>query len=199
MPHSSKTTTAAEDVYARALLELAEAQSLVPQIADEVSQLAELIQTQPGLRKLLDSRVLAGGERATIVENLFKGKVHDLLYRFLQVVNKKNRLAQLPEIARAFGRLVDEKYGKAEIDVWVPRELPGDQAQTVARRIGAVLNREVQLNQHVDPALVGGIRIRVGDQLIDGSIAAQLRMIRQNLIATGREKARQITESSMNA
>ena len=157
-----------------------------------MAELADLVQSQEGLMHLLESRVLSTNERGQVVERLFRGRVSDLMFRFLMVVNRNNRLGLLPGIARGFALLVEKEHGVVEIDAFVPAEMDPARAQGVAGRLGQVLGRQVVLYQHADPSLIGGLKVRVGDQLIDGTVAAQLRLIRQHLIDAGREKARQM-------
>jgi F-type H+-transporting ATPase subunit delta len=180
-----------EHTYAQALLALAEEAGQVEALAAEVADLADLMQNQAGVQRLLGSKVLSISQRADAVARLFRGRVSDLLLRFLMVVNRGGRLGLLPGIARSFLLLVEQKHGVVEIDAYVPAEMDAARAQAVAARLGQVLGRQVALFQHADPALIGGLKVRVGDQLIDGTVAAQLRMIRQHLEDVGREKARQ--------
>jgi F-type H+-transporting ATPase subunit delta len=184
-----------ELTYAQALLALAEEAGQVDAVAAEMAELADLAASQEGFLKLLGSHVLSAGQRAGTLTRLFEGKVSDLMLRFLMVVNRKGRLDLLPGIARAFSLLVQQKHGVVEIDAYVPAEMDPASAQRVAAQLGRALGRQAELHQHVDPELIGGLKVRVGDQVIDGTVAAQLRLIRQHLIESGRDKARAQTPS----
>lgn len=189
--YTSKHTDAVDRAYAQALFEMGEAQGALEALADEMDQFGELIASQPNLRRLLAGRMLAAHERTAMIERMFKGNVSDLLYRFLQVVNHKGRLTSLPGIVQAFSDLMTEQRGLVEVDAYVATRLDDRQAREVAASLGQHLKREVVLQQYVDPDLIGGIKLRVGDRVIDGSVATQLRLLRQRMIAAGREKARQ--------
>ncbi|MEX0746336.1 MAG: ATP synthase F1 subunit delta [Phycisphaeraceae bacterium] len=186
----TKSTDAVDRAYAQALFEMGETQSALDALAEEVDDLGTLIADQPDLRRLLAGRTLAAAERAAMIERLFKGNVSELLYRFLQVVNRKGRLSSLPGITQAFSDLLAEKRGIVEVDAFVADRLDEAQAREVAATIGQHLNKEIVLHQYVDPSLIGGIKLRLGDKIIDGSVATQLRLLRQKMIDAGRARAR---------
>jgi len=180
-----------ERTYAQVLLELADEGGVLDQVADEVQQLGELIRNDLGLRQLLASKVLTVSERAGVLKNLFDGHLDDLLYRFLQVVNAKNRLDLVDRIVHAFARLLDQKQGLIEIDAYVASHLDDALVEAVSARIGQALDQTAIVHQVVDPALIGGLKVRVGDRLVDGSVATQLRRMQQSMVSTGRDKARE--------
>ena len=177
--------------YAQALFEMAQEQAALDDVADEVDQLGELLRSEPGLRQLMQSPSLGVTERADILERMFSGKVSDVVYRFLQVLNRKGRLPALLGVTQAFADLVSEHQGLVEVDAFVPQRLEANEAQQVSQRIGEILKREVVLHQYVDESLIGGLKLRVGDTLIDGSVATQLKRIRRGLRDTGHNHARQ--------
>ena len=72
----------------------------------------------------------------------------------------------------------------------VASEISQQQVKKIGDRVSQAIGRKVMLQQHVDPQLIGGLIIRVGDRLMDGSVAAQLRLIRHKLVDTGQQKVR---------
>ncbi len=182
------------NIYAQALFDLADEAGLLEAIAEELVQIGQLIEHQEQLRLLLDSPSLSVTERRDIIERIFAGRVSDLLLRFLHVVNRKNRSGRLAAIAVSFAKLVAEKHGIVEIDAYVAARMENGQSDRIAQVLGEVLGgKEIVIHQHEQPHLIGGMKIRVGDQLIDGSIATQLKVMEQNMLNTGRRKARELT------
>jgi F-type H+-transporting ATPase subunit delta len=191
-------TDSVSRVYAQALLELAQADGAggtsggqAEAIAEEAGVLLELLGAEPQLTVLLTSRALNASQRRSVVERLFQGRVSDVLYRFLQVVNRKGRLGALAGILDTYRGLVAEARGELGVDVFVSEALSGDASRGVAESIGNAMDKRVLLRQHVDPDLIGGLKVRVGDRLIDGSVATQLRIMKRKLVDAGRERARQ--------
>jgi F-type H+-transporting ATPase subunit delta len=185
-----------DKVYAQALFEIAEQAGQTDAIGQELSELGQLIQTQPDLARLIDSRVLRAESLASAIKAIFEGKVSDTLYRFLQVLNRKGRIASLPGVIVAYQRLVEDKHGVVEVEAFVASALDENQANQVATGVGKAIGRNVSLKQHIDPSLIGGLKLRVGDRLIDGSAATQLKILRQRIVQEGREKARNARESA---
>lgn len=177
-------------IYAAALVEMADEAGELDAVAEETAQLGELLAANADLANLLTNRILSTDERAGVIDRLFQGKVTDLLYRFLQVVNRKHRMAELPGIVNAFGKLFAERRGVLEIDAYVAQELDEEKLNRIAARIGEALGKQVVPHQHVDPALIGGLKLRIGDRLLDGSVAAQLKLLQQRMTAAGREKVK---------
>ena len=192
MSQSRIQTDAVDRAYAQALFELGRDNGELEALADEVDELGELLAEQPDLRRLIRSPAIAAQERARLIGRLFEGRVSPTMYRFLQVVTRKGRLASLPGIVQAFAELMTDHRGLVEVDVFVAQRLDEATAKEVAERIGEVLGREVVLHQYVDEELIGGLKIRVGDKLIDGSVANQLKLLRQRMGRVGRERAREM-------
>ncbi|MEM9883583.1 MAG: ATP synthase F1 subunit delta [Planctomycetota bacterium] len=181
---------AVAEVYAEALFELSAEKNQLDAIGDEVAQLRRLIHDDADLCRLITHPVLDAAQRAGMLQRLFEGRVSDLLYRFLQTINRKGRLATLPGIAAAFAARLAEHRNELAVEAHVARPLDDATAGRVADGLGAALGKTVTLTQTVDPSLIGGLKLRIGDRLLDATVARQLKNMEQQLIAAGREKAR---------
>jgi F-type H+-transporting ATPase subunit delta len=159
-------------------------------LAEEAGELLSLMAGEPELDELLSSRALNSGQRRGLIEQIFKGNISDVLYRFLQVVNRKDRLDALAGILSAYRVLAVEARGEIDVDVFVAEALSDEAGRGVAESIGQVVEKRVHLHQHVDSDLIGGLKVRVGDRLIDGSVATQLKILKRKLVEAGREQAR---------
>lgn len=194
VPVSQPRTSMIDSVgqtYALALLQLAEESGDVEVVSGQLDELGRLLQTEIDLCRLLESRVLSVVERRGVIERIFKDQMVDVLYRFLQVVNQKNRLHHLPKIITAFAALLDERRGVVNVDAHVAVPLDEAGARGVADAIGTSLGgKQIVLRQHVDPSLIGGLKIQIGDELIDASVSSRLRTMQRKLVAVGHEQAR---------
>jgi len=179
-------TDAVGRVYAQSLIELAQDAGQQDAIAEEVAGLLPLVEPGGDLYLLVTNPAISTDERSKIVSRVFEGKVSDLLYRFLQVVTSKNRLGSLNTILGGYLLLVSEARGLVDVDAYVATAMDQDTAARVAEQIGQSLGKQVTLRQHVDESLIGGLKIKVGDKLIDASVASQLRSMQQKMIAARR-------------
>ncbi|MEM9252925.1 MAG: ATP synthase F1 subunit delta [Planctomycetota bacterium] len=182
--------------YASALVELAEERGQLDEIADECYQLGEMLQNDADFRTLMTSPMIRTEQRRGLLERLFDGKVTDTVYQFLQTLNRKNRIAALREILIAFGGLINDRRGVVQVIATTATDLPNDQADGLAGRLADKLGgKSVQLTRATDPALIGGMSLRVDDTLVDGSVATRLRLMKTHMIDAGREKARQLAQA----
>lgn len=173
-------------VYAEALLELAREQGKVDEVADEVQQLLAVVGEGSELHRLLTNPAIGDTERSAILKRVFEDKVSDLLYKMLRVLSDKGRLGSLPQVAAGYLLAVSDDRGQIDVQAFVADELDSAAASKVAQQIGQALGKTVTLTQKVDPALIGGLKIKVGDQLIDASVASQLRNMKNKMVAAGR-------------
>jgi F-type H+-transporting ATPase subunit delta len=184
----TRHTDALSGVYARSLYELAEeagGRDKILEIADEIEQVCELSRGDRGFREFLGSPIVDRGRRGDALRGIFRERVTDLLLRFLLVLNARGRLGHLEAIGNAYDRLVHEAFGRVEVDVFTPGRLEQSQIETLKKRVGAALGKEPVVYAYTDPAMIGGLKLRIGDQLIDGSVAARLRRMRHRFLTTG--------------
>ncbi|MFG0250126.1 MAG: ATP synthase F1 subunit delta [Phycisphaeraceae bacterium JB051] len=188
--HIEKVARTVEDIYGLALVEMAQKAGTLDDVAEEVQDLSKLLASEPQLMKLLANQVLGTSEKAGSIERLFKSQLSELVYNFIQTVNRKDRLDKLPGIFKSVLRIIDQRNGIVEVDAYVATELSSDALDSLAQKIGGAISRNVILNQIVDASLIGGLKLRVGDKLIDGSIVTQLKLLERKIVAGGREKAK---------
>lgn len=151
----------------------------------ELEAILEIARADPRFGEFLSSRVLPVSKRAESIERIFKGRISDLTLRFLQVLNDKGRLGHLHAIVGSFDALAQEAFGRVEVDVFTAAPLNADEMREVKQRLDKALGREAIIHAYTDPAMLGGVKFRVGDRLVDGSLATQLRRLRDKLEAGG--------------
>lgn len=180
--HHSPTVLA----YASSLLELAEAQNQAGPIGEELNQLGEILQQNPVFSQFLADPGISHEERQRVLEDVFGGKLNPLLWNFLGVLNLKNRLRLLDQMIAAYDDLLDEKYGKIEVDVTTAHHLSPEDVEMVRQRVSQALKKDAVIHQYVDESIIGGMLLRVQDQMIDASVRSQLQAIKQKLMGVRR-------------
>jgi F-type H+-transporting ATPase subunit delta len=162
-------------VYARAFLALAEERGTADELLGELDGLAGLEAKSPDLRSFLESPLVDPKARTRTFEKLLRGKASDLLVDALQVIGRKGRLALLPEIAAAYRQLHRALRGR--VQVFVTTAVPLGEALRADLRAAAAryTGKEPELVEAVDPGLLGGLVVRVGDERIDTSLKTRLR------------------------
>ncbi|HUH00057.1 MAG TPA: ATP synthase F1 subunit delta, partial [Gammaproteobacteria bacterium] len=115
------------------------------------------------------------------------GQVPPVFLNFLLVVLDKRRQRLLGEIALAYRELLDEKLGLLNVEVTLAHELDERGEEEVALQLSRILGRRVLPHLRVDPAILGGIIVRYGDRVLDGSLRRRLVSLRRRLLGAGLE------------
>ena len=165
-------------VYAKSLFELASdagGNDKIVEIADELEQICELTREDQGIRLFFSSPIIDVVKRGETLSSIFTNRVTDLTLRFLLVLNNKGRLNHIECINVAYDLLVQEAFGRIEVDIFTPTAIDADSINIIKEKVQAMLGKEPILHPYVDPAMLGGLKLRIGDQLIDGSVQTKLR------------------------
>lgn len=194
MTTTSETVDAVARVYAQSLLELADAaggDEKIVETGGELSVITEMIRGDAEVAEFLRSPIIDSEKRAEALRRIFEGRVSDLVLRFMLVLNGKGRLGEFGAMTSAFDQLVNERMGRVEVDVMtVDGSLDPDQLALLGEKVKAKLGKEPVFHQYADDSLIGGLVLRVGDQLIDGSVRGQLRRMREELLVAGSSRVR---------
>lgn len=128
----------------------------------------------PLMRAVLDSPRLTSEQAAELFISVGEGRLDQQADNFIRVLAENRRLILLPEIAALYEYYRQEAQGTIEAEVIAARKLKAEQLKTIIRVLKARLNREVSLTARIDKNLLGGVIIRAGDLVIDGSIRGRL-------------------------
>ncbi len=165
-------------VYARALLELAEAEGegLAAKLLEELRALVALTESDADLAHFLSSPMIGLEARREVLEKLFRSQASDLLVDALQVLNQNSRLALLPAITEALRLEYDTLRGIVGVDVRSAVELSEELRERLREKVRALTGKSPQLNERVDPSIMGGLVVQIGDDRLDGSVSTQLQV-----------------------
>lgn len=195
MPLNFSQPDALARLYARSLFELAkdaggDTNTRVQEILTELDQVIEVARTDARFGEFLASRIVPAEARATAIDRIFSGRVSDLTLRFLGVLNRKGRLSHLPPIVAAFDEMVQEAFGRVEVDVYTATPVQTHELDAIRERLRVTLGKEPVLHAYTEPSMIGGLKMQIGDRLIDASISTSLRRMRENLNRDGAASVR---------
>jgi F-type H+-transporting ATPase subunit delta len=176
-------------VYAASLLEVCDKQggnAVAESCAAELSALAEMVRADKRFAEFLKTPIIGAAARRASIDRIVKGKVSDLVYRFVMVVAAHGRAGRLADIAEAFDGLLQARLGRIEVDMFtVTGQAAPDVVATVKGGVKEAFGKDAVIHQYADPNMIGGVKLRIGDQLIDGSVETQLRNMRDAVAARG--------------
>lgn len=167
-------------LYAQALFELSLEQNDLTEVYNDLTECSKIFEDNPDFVSLLDSPVLMKDEKHGIIDKVFgseRGTVHDLIC----LVTDKNRIRYFTKIAEAFNVLYDDHMGIREMTAVTSTPLKPDTREKLIRKLEEKSGKKVKLKEEVDPSILGGIVLKIGDSMIDDSVKGRLESIARQL------------------
>ncbi len=168
--------------YAKALVMAAENNKLLPQVATDMVEIDNLCRNSDDFTVFLQSSVIKTSLKVSVLTDIFNKKVQPLTLNFLILLAQNHRESKLPDICRDFNDMYREKQGIASVVITTSFKLTDEIRKNISQFLQVKTGKKIELSEKVNPDIVGGIILRIGDLQYDGSIANQLRKIRENLI-----------------
>ena len=174
-------------LYAEAYLAAAEAAAEDAGSAEEaveslLSLVDDVVAIFPEFQELLGSILISHEEKCEVIDRVFGAKAPPLLVDFLKVLSQHGRLDCLHAVRKAAESLWDEKQGRVLVELTTPVAVDEATAAGIARSLSDKLHAQSVIQRKVDPRIIGGAILRVGDTIYDNSVAAQLQLIRKRMI-----------------
>jgi F-type H+-transporting ATPase subunit delta len=176
-----RETTIARN-YAETLLSLAGKAGDLRGWGGMMSDVANAMQNDRRLRLFLESPRVDATQKKQVLAKAFQDRMPRLLVRYLQALISHRRQMLIPEIARQYLDLVDEAEGRMHANVTVVREPDADTRSVVTRELSRSFEKEVVPHFAVDPRILGGLVVRVGDTVLDGSVQRRLERLRNKMV-----------------
>jgi F-type H+-transporting ATPase subunit delta len=167
---------------AYSLVDLAKAEGTLDVVDNDLRLIKSTLAEHLDLKTALTGGGISDKQKLKVVEEVFKGRVSPVTIVFLQLLAILGQISLLPAIADEFSRRLEQVEEKiiAEVTTAVPME-PAAEEQ-IRGRLKAITGQEVTIRAKVDPNIVGGLVVRVGDKLLDGSIHHQLERLRKQML-----------------
>ncbi len=185
MANTDQTTIA--EVYARSLLELATARGESDTIDLEFAEFATLLKADPDFNAFVTARVIDLEQRRKSLDVMFQGRMSEMLLNTLHVLNNKDRLEIVSEVQRLYHELTLKQQAIVEVHVSAAEPLSDVMRTRLQQLMESRTGRTVRLTERVEPAMLGGLIVRVGDEQIDMSVARQLRRFQDRLMEQARQ------------
>jgi F-type H+-transporting ATPase subunit delta len=166
-------------VYAKALIDLALEQGQVEVVREDMRLISAVISDSRELANVMHSPIVKADKKQAILSEIFKGKINEMTERFLKIVLDHGREGSISLIAEAFENMYLQHKGIEKVKVTTAYALSDAEVKAVSEKAAAYTGKQVELNQHVDESIIGGMVLRVGDKRYNGSLAHQLKTLRR--------------------
>ena len=180
-----RDTTIARN-YAEALLALARKANALESWGTMISAVSDAITGDARLANFLAAPQVSADAKNAVLGKAFGPTLPTPLVRFLQKLVQNRRQMLIPEIAVEYSNLVDEAEGRVHAQVTLAREASAADREAIARQLSARLGKTVVPHVSVNPAILGGVIVKVGDSVMDGSVRKRLGMLRSRLTSGAR-------------
>ncbi len=168
------------EVYSRALFEAAKDNDVVDRIHEELAQVDDALRQDRDLRLFFFSPYFTSDEKKDAVGRVLEG-ADERLVNFLRLLTERHRMPLLPRIRRQFDAMWAEENRLLPVSVTSAVELDESLVDDIGRRIQDQTGRSVELSANVDPEVLGGLVVRVGNMVLDASVRNRLEQLRKQV------------------
>jgi F-type H+-transporting ATPase subunit delta len=168
--------------YAQAMLSVAGKEGVVPEVETLLLVLKEAYVKDEAFRKMLAQPRIPKAARKKILRKAFEGKAPASFLDLLDLLVDKNRIGLIPDIADSYDLLADEVNGVLRVQVFSTFPLSPAHEKMLHTKLKAATGKTIEIHVNVDPGLKGGLAVRVGDRIIDGTVLYRLKYLRERLL-----------------
>jgi F-type H+-transporting ATPase subunit delta len=170
--------------YAGALFNLARDRDQLQPVAEGLNAVTEASTASPQLMTILHHPRITQERKKEILSHVFGGQINHDVENLLLMMVEKDRATIIPNVAAQFKRLLDEHLRETDAEAITAIPLTPEQQSALLERLQSTSGMRVRLTTRVDESILGGIVVRIGDKLIDASVASQLDRIKAGLKQT---------------
>ena len=168
--------------YAKALFSSSSEKGTLEAVRNDLQAIRGLAETSEDFKHFITNPLIGSDRAGEVISALFKKKAHPATLQFLQFLAHKKRLNQVAPICAAFDALYDESKNVQRAHVTSTQPLDKRQKEAIKSRLEQRFNKTILIHNTIDPNLIGGFKIQIGDQVLDYSIATQLESFKKKLI-----------------
>ncbi len=168
--------------YANALLEATEEKNTFDEVAKDMELIFNTFDASKELRVAIANPILTENKKIDILRELFGDKVGEDALEFLIFVVRKGRDEAMYDILKRFIELRDEKLGVVKVLITSAFSLDENQKEEIKKKLTEYLQKDVRMQYKVNPSLIGGFTVRVGDTVLDASVVHQLELLRNKFL-----------------
>lgn len=180
-------STKAAKRYANAFLGLALEKDILENTREDMLLIKNTIDTSSDLQVFLKNPIIKKDQKKAAVKQIFEGSVQDVTFEFYNLLARKDRENLLEDISNKFIELYNQHQGIIKVGVTSAKKLEEAQLKALKKSIEQTTGKKVEFNTDVDEELIGGLKIRIEDTVVDGSVKFKLSQLKDCLTSTALE------------
>lgn len=167
--------------YASALLEIGKEQELLDTFHEQLVGVVDQFKQHKKFEQLIISPQITTEEKKKVISEVFGKVLNPYLLNFIYLLIDKDREGYIEDIANTFNEMFYNEKNILSAEVISAVALREEQLSTIKNKLAAQFNKEIIINNQVDPSIIGGVIVYAGDQIIDGSVKSKLNQLKANL------------------
>ncbi len=170
--------------YAQALYDLAKEENAAQIILQELKLLNDAFSGSPDFVRLLAAPNLAKDQRAAVIDDSFRAKVHPYVLNFLKLLTDKGHIRAFPDCVKAYRQKFNADNGIVSVQAVAAAELTTEQQEKLRSKLEEVTGKRIDLSCRVDASCIGGLRLDYDGKRVDGTVKSRLDTLRSQLNST---------------
>ena len=170
--------------YAAAIFSLAQAANAIDRIGGDLESISSAIEGDELAKEFFVAPVVPREAKERAIDASFGGRVHEVALHSVLLLVRKRREALLPTIVSEYRKMQLRARGEEPLTVTTARELDFNELRAMVQRLERLYGKKFEVKQVVDPKLIGGVRILMGDRRVDGTVSGRLENLARTLFAT---------------
>jgi F-type H+-transporting ATPase subunit delta len=170
--------------YATAVFDLASEAKEIDKVGAQLTTILGTMESDPAIRDFFVSPVVSRDEKERALLATWEGRVGDIALHTLLLLVRKRRETLLGDLVEEYRKIDREARGTELLLVTTARELSADELNSMVARLERTYNKKFEASVKLDPSLIGGVRIAMGDRMIDGSVSGRLEELTRSLFAS---------------
>ncbi|WP_202079631.1 F0F1 ATP synthase subunit delta [Caldalkalibacillus salinus] len=170
--------------YAKALFEVAKEQDQLSVIEKELHQIDEVLADHPQFFKFLEHPQIEKEQKKEVFSAVFQGQVSKTMLQFMHLLIDRDREEALSEVQEYYVKLANKERGIEDAVVTTTKPLSDEEKQNLTAHFNHIVGREIRVHNVLDASIVGGIVVKIGDRLYDGSVTGKLNRFKRRLVTS---------------
>lgn len=173
--------TVVSERYAQALFDISQDQNLTEKIQEDLRLVTETLNDYPELRNLLAHPVISTQDKKDMFEKIFTDKISKYTKNIIMLLIDKKRDILIPEVAELFRKMYNDLHSRVVANVYTSIELGENVLSLLRKKLEKYLDKEVEIDTHVDKSILGGVLVKIGDRVIDGTLKTKFENMAKSL------------------
>lgn len=167
--------------YAKALFDVAQQQNIVQDVEQQLRGLSGALEQDAEILKFLGYPNIDTARKLAVLKDALAGKISDAVLNTVELLVTRGRQEDIPGVYEAFTKIAGEATGQANATVYTAMQLSDSELEKVVAQFSKIVGKSIRAEQVVEPSLLGGVQVRIGDRLYDGSLSGKLARLEKTL------------------